>query len=557
MNTVRFRPNNPDVEEAVLPGVGNAKWLARLIGKRLDDPSQLYFYMDRDGEGLVEPESLRGMAEAADILTDYIRQDRKVAFFADMDADGIGAMALVATSLHAFGFSSFLPILPSRDEGHGLNDRGIQEAKAFGADLIVTLDNGSSSRQHIEKANAENIRILVTDHHSVPDPDLPAAVIVNPKHPKDTSGDPDFCGAGIAYLLMCAVRERLGYRDRVDLGKALQIASVSTLADMVPLTRNNMIMVRAGIRSMRDDPLPVIEEVAKLQKLDISAITGTDIAWRIAPCLNALGRIEKPDIAYEALMTDRNRAKRAAEYMVNCNVRRKEMLADMMDKAPARTVKGEFVDVFVDPTWHLGLVGLGAGRYARENMKVTGCGTIDEDDNWRISFRSPGKGAALDRALAVAVDAGLVLGAGGHDSAGGATVPAAKLKAFVDLVSEQVGKIDLSVVVDGPCPPTFWDVEKIEFMKHELEPCGMSNPGASFFHSGPVKIDRILQEKHISFVFDGVKGICFNCIDQLSLFESGQIAMTYSPSVNAFRGNVSIQVIADKVFAIGDVEIVP
>ena len=544
------RTPKKQIEACILPELPDGfEFVSRIVSNRVSSIDHLMGYLQSDSAFMPSPDNIKDMDKAAVLLAETIRKDEKICLHYDWDSDGIGSAALVTRAFHIFGYRKFKATCPDRaTENHGLNMRVIDEAEAFGASLILTVDNGSSNIAEIAEAKKRGMKVIITDHHETPDAAHGADVLVNPKHPDDTSGDPDFCGAGIAYLLMLKLAEILGIEESLD--ECLQMAAISTMADVVPLSVNNRRLVKAGVEAIRANPLPLVAAIAKEKKMETATIKGSDLAWSYAPLVNAAGRIEKAAIAYAALLAQEGRAEKAAAYLLDCNKRRRDMTT-RTDEADAEwKYEGDSVVLYACKAWHPGIVGLVAGRISRETGKVAGCAMQDVNGNWRFSLRSPATGSGIAEAIKEIVSKDLSLGGGGHDGAGGLTVQPDKLDLFANAFDKAIHNVVVKMEVDGEITPSWWTVERIEFMDEMVEPYGHANPAVLMKWQGVIDEVSPIGEQHIKMSADGIEAMWFNVKDRdawMDAVRGRSVTIVYQPSVNKFRGTSRVQALVSMV----------
>jgi len=539
-----------DAEVMRLLGNDNPDWLNKLIAKRFKTDADVRY---AKGENVcVEKLDMLNLNTAAELIANHLNDGHMCYFFSDFDADGMGCAAIAERSMGMMGFvknQDYIIQLPNRmKENHGLNRNAVLLAKQHDAHIIITMDNGSSCLKEIALARELGMDVVVTDHHEVPAPDIDA-IMVNPKNPEDTFGDENFCGAGITYIIMNRIAEKLG--KKLDNNILMQIAATSTMADVVPLSVNNRSLVRQGVEAMRRNAIPFIRAVCDVQRVDVRGITPTDLGWKVAPLLNAVGRLGKPDDAYKALNCGDRYAKDIAQHLFNNNKKRQNMLAEMLQSNPDVHIQRDKVHLLCARDWHIGLVGLMAGRKNVETGTVVGCGCPGGDDEWRISFRSPGNGAAIGDALVNAAKDGVIIGGGGHDGAGGCTVKGGNLEQLADYLNEHLGIVYNETEIDGTVHPSWWTVDKIQAVEKALHPFGNGNPDITMYFKGvPDKVDIISDGKHLVMYFGETKVMAFGDGGLVSDIPGSEVGFVYSPSINKWRGSETVQAIVDKIISI-------
>lgn len=322
------------------------------------------------------PHSLGGLKAAALRLAHAIDNDQSIIIAGDYDCDGATGVAVAVRGLRLLGARDVGYVVPNRFEhGYGLSPALVESLRAT-PDLIVTVDNGIASVAGVRAAAARGIDVVVTDHH-LPGESLPPAVaIVNPNLPGDGFPSKALAGVGVMFYLLLALRAELLARGRFardtapDLRVLLDLVALGTVADLVPLDRNNRILVEAGMRRMRaGQACAGIAALAEASQRRLATLVASDLGFALAPRLNAAGRLEDMTLGVECLLSDEaGRARELAELLSSINAERRELQAAMVADAelmvaraatPPAEVRG--VALF-DASWHPGVVGLVASR---------------------------------------------------------------------------------------------------------------------------------------------------------------------------------------------------
>jgi len=358
---------------ALLAAAGCSPLLAPLLARRgVADGEAARRFLAPSLDQLHDPHLLAGMGEAVDRLLAARRDGETVAIVGDYDVDGVTATALLLAAFGACGLAA-TPILPHRlEEGYGFQPVHVERARAAGATLVVTADCGSSSLAAIERALALGIGVVVTDHH-LPRCELPpAAIQVNPHRALGRYPFRDLAAVGLALKLALALADRCG--RRLPLEALLRIACLGTIADLVPLAGENRVIAALGLRALlttRSAGLKALIRQAGMKP----PFTAADVGYRLGPRLNAVGRLHTPEQALELLLArDPRRAADLALQLEGWNRERQSRETQVFEQAMegfARRSPLPAILVAWRPEWHQGVVGIAAGRIARELHRPT------------------------------------------------------------------------------------------------------------------------------------------------------------------------------------------
>lgn len=451
-------------------GLG-ARVVGLLAGRGVADEDQLRRFVGEPAAGLHDP----GRLPDAEVFRERVLRARdrgeRVLVFGDFDADGITGLAILTIALRRLGID-VIPYVPSRlDEGHGLSLAAVEAATAAGATVIVTVDTGSSSVLEVAAANAAGIDVLITDHHRVP-PELPRALaIVNPHRADATYPDRRLAGSGVAFTLARVLLgdAALGYAD---------LAAIGTVADLAPVLGENRAIVQLGLELLRAGPRPGLAALLAVARVDAAQLDLEDLAFAIAPRLNAAGRVgEAFDAARLLLSDDPDEAAGLAATLEAANGARKDLMKTAV--AEARTSPDAVDDaaaVVIRGPWPVGIVGLVASRLADERLRPAVVGA-ELGPIVRASCRSAG-GFHLADALASCSD--ILLRHGGHAGAAGFEIEAARWPEF----RERFLAVAAAAGPPDPVPTLAIDValraRDVDYALHrdlqQLAPCGTGNP---------------------------------------------------------------------------------
>jgi single-stranded-DNA-specific exonuclease len=481
-----------------------------LVNRGVVNAESAAAYLEPRLKSLADPFALPDMGVAVDRLFRSRDSGEHVVVFGDYDVDGVTSTALLTEVLVALGWkvSQYLP--HRRDEGYGLTQAGVENCLArFPANLVLAVDCGSTAVFQIAWLAERGVDVVVLDHHQTSDP-LPAAVaVVNPQR----SAVPEpFCSAGLAFKLAHAVVKRgreLGVAgfETFNLKPLLDLVALGTVADLVPLTGENRILVQAGLERLGVTPRPglvALKEVSRTR----NPVRVHEVAFQLGPRLNAAGRLETAEDALRLLLSSQPaEARHLAESLDASNRERQEVEKRMSAEAVAR-IRARFdaardhVIVEGDASWHIGVVGIVASRVLREFHRPTiilgGDGEL-----WRGSGRSV---TGFDLAAALRDCSDLLAKHGGHAMAAGLSLAPARVAEFRErlnrLAAERIAAADLlpEVRVDAVCPLRRIDLDVVAALRR-LEPFGMGNPPVHLAFPGVThaRPPQRLKEQHWKF----------------------------------------------------------
>jgi single-stranded-DNA-specific exonuclease len=358
---------------AELEAAGYPSWQAGCLARRgVADAAQAAAFLAPAEEQLSSPELLPGITAAADRLAAAAAAGERVAIVGDYDVDGVSATALLTAVLEACG-AEVLTILPHRmEEGYGFHPAHVERAHEAGCSVLVTADCGSSAPEAAAAALAAGLDLIVTDHH-LATVELPPGVLeVNPRRAAGPPGSEGLCAAGVAFKLVEALAAR---RNKPIAREALlRVACLGTVADMVPLRGENRVIAALGLAALPATPSPGLQALMARSRVRLP-LRAADIGFRIGPRINAAGRMGDADPALELLLTrDPARARQLADVLEERNRTRREAQTRVEDEARARFSEyAELPPILVAwaAEWHRGVVGIAAGRLAREFHRPT------------------------------------------------------------------------------------------------------------------------------------------------------------------------------------------
>jgi single-stranded-DNA-specific exonuclease len=530
--------------------------------------------INRKLDNLLMFNTMHGLQGAVERLYQALINQQRILIVGDFDADGATSTAIAVKSLRSFGAQKVDYLVPNRfDFGYGLSSPLVDYAqKNHQPDLIVTVDNGIASVEGVARANEFNVDVIITDHHLAGESLPEAAAIVNPNQPDCHFASKNLAGVGVIFYTMLALRAFLREQNwfksagfcEPNLAELLDIVALGTVADVVPLDKNNRIMVHQGLLRMRKGlACPGIKALIKISGKEAEKIKASDLGFSIGPRLNAAGRLEDMSIGIECLLADSMaQAESLAEQLDNLNLQRRAIEKDMKQQA-FRIVDNMHLDSGELPVglclynkgWHQGIVGLLAGRIKEKVHRPVVCFAKGDGGELKGSARSI-PGCHIRDALVTVNNQhpGIMSKFGGHAMAAGVSLPLDRLDLFTahfnEAVMQQLSEEDLeeTIYTDGNLENneiTLTFAEQI----NQAGPWGQAFPEPVFDGVFDVRQAKIVGEHHLKLSLANQQhewdAIAFN-IDRFNWRENAsQIKAVYRLDINEFRGYRKLQLMID------------
>ncbi|AKW14368.1 ssDNA exonuclease RecJ [Salmonella enterica subsp. enterica serovar Sloterdijk str. ATCC 15791] len=535
--------------------------------------------LERSVKGMLPWQQLSGIDNAVEILYNAFREGTRIIVVGDFDADGATSTALSVLGMRALGCDNISYLVPNRfEDGYGLSPEVVDQAKARGAQLIVTVDNGISSHAGVAHAKTLGIPVIVTDHH-LPGDTLPdAEAIINPNLRDCEFPSKSLAGVGVAFYLMLALRTFLrdkGWFDErniapPNLAELLDLVALGTVADVVPLDANNRILTWQGLSRIRAGKCrPGIKALLEISNRDPQQLAASDLGFALGPRLNAAGRLDDMSVGVALLLCDNlGEARVLASELDALNQTRKEIEQGMQAEAlilceklerSSETLPGGLA--MYHPEWHQGVVGILASRIKERFHRPVIAFAPAGDSTLKGSGRSI-QGLhmrdALERLDTLYPD--LMIKFGGHAMAAGLSLEEHKFEQFQqrfgELVTEWLDPALLQgeVISDGPLSAAEMSMEVAQLLR-DAGPWGQMFPEPLFDGRFRLLQQRLVGERHLKVMVEPVgggpllDGIAFN-IDTTCWPDNGvrEVELAYKLDINEFRGNRSLQIIIDDIW---------
>ncbi len=499
-----------------------------------------------DIEALRPPLELTRIPElvtAAERIADALGQKKRILIHGDYDADGVSGTAVLTLGLRALG-GRVTPFIPNRlKDGYGVHPNRVTE-HAANADLFITVDCGISNRAEVHALQAAGVEVIVTDHHH-PGQILPDCLTVHPSlSPYAQRGLPELTGAGVAYHLLWALHEHLGLEAPLEYS---DLATLGTVADVAPLMGENRALVNAGLAQLAVSRWPGVRAMMKRTLSHSKSVTARDVAFVLAPRLNAAGRLGEADLGLELLITaSERRALELASYLDARNVDRRKVQDAMLTEA-LKLVDPEAPALVLEATgWHPGVMGIVASKLLDRFYKP-----VYIVANNKGSVRST-PGISAVGGLEHARD--LLERFGGHSQAAGFTLRDGQLAAFKERICEYAAQHPAPVaelLADTLLSPSEIDADLYSAVCG-LEPYGTGHPSPRFALTGPAEAVRSMggSNQHLSLTFGGVRGVAWGQGEYAdALRRAGRLGAVVSLKENTWQNKTSLEFVADDVRA--------
>lgn len=519
---------------------------------------------------LPHPSKMLNINEAAELVVDTIDQEIPILIWGDYDVDGTTGTALLVNFFKELGLEPYYHVPNRLNEGYGLNTyifdtlRNKIDADTF---LLITVDCGISNREEIEKIVATGVKVIVTDHHQLPDADIPDCIIVNPNQQECGFHEDRLAGVGVAFYLAAAVRsvletnEFFKQRTKPNLKDYLGYVALGTVSDLVELTTTNRLLVKAGLESLENPKHPGLQVLLDCVRLSAGPITSEDIAFTLGPNINAAGRLGKPEVVVDLMIADNEQEARVlSKTFEKFNPERKKLCDKYLENALSlidRRNNSDNAITLVAGDFHLGVIGIVAAKLV-EMFKKPAIVFSEIEEGGTLLLKGSGRSIEGVNLLESLNDsAAYIEKYGGHFMAAGVTVDKTKYKKF----SEQIERsVQLQTAIEShqikkeqyQIPADVDTVMSGDFSKYFqcLEPFGPLNEKPHFYDERAlVTNSRVFGKKgaHLQVTLRGkyrnYRGIGFNLGDRLSdIKDNAERTIVFVPMINRFGGRVEWQI---------------
>lgn len=465
-----FRTVDPALERELAQSLRLSPLAARVLALRgITSCDHGRGFLEASLKSLTPPSELPGTDKALERLLVALQRKEKILVFGDSDVDGLTGSCLLGRMLLALGADVAVHVPERTVDGYGLSAAGVEAVRRHRAAVLVTVDHGVTAFSAIEELQRDGIDVLVTDHHQKPDQMPPAHAVVNPLLLEAGHAAAKLSGAGVAFKLACGLFERLPAAHKQTSGlrqllrEGLALASLGTVADVVPLVGENRLLVRHGLKQLEQTTLAGLKALRGIAGLDGKSLAAEDVSFGFAPRLNAAGRLGRVDVARRLLLCDdEGEAAALAGELDSMNQKRRALEAKVYERARARLddhPRDLPIVVMGDPEFHAGVIGIVAAKL----VSLTGKPVLLISTQGEVGRGSGRSIPGFDLARALTRVRDLVHSCGGHAAAAGLEMDSKRVSELAERMAQHAAE-DFK----EPPPPTL-EIDS-EVLLHEMHP---------------------------------------------------------------------------------------
>ena len=560
--------------ERLAGSVGVPPFIAQLLYNRgISDPESARDFLTPKLNHLHEPESMLGIKPAVARIKEALEREEKIVIYGDYDVDGTTGTAILWHCLKLCGTEVDFYVPHRIDEGYGLHSEAVEQFANEGCKLLITVDCAITATEQVKLANSLGIDVIITDHHTPPEELPPALAIVHPNLPGEEYPNPNLCGSGVAFKLSWAIAKTFSGGTKVKpefrdfLLAATSLAALGTIGDVVPLVGENRVLALWGINGLLNSTNPGIKALMGKAGLKEN-LTSRDVAFMLAPRLNAAGRLGHARLAIELFTTESQaKAEQIANYLDQQNKNRQKIEKDITEqackkiKAAGWDKKDWKVIVIEDENWHSGVVGIVAGRILDKYSKPTIVLTATDNGWYHGSARSIDGFNIYDALNACSEH---LIDFGGHAKAAGMKVALEKINDFRNALNEyaqnHLNEDDIKTIINIDTETELHELTMAAVQSiSNLEPVGEGNPPVTLAAKGlelvepPRKMGKA--GNHLSMMVRDPKknslimrAVAFSMADmEQTLTDARTVDIAFSPKVNHFNGSSTVEMMVTDI----------
>ncbi|MEM6470466.1 MAG: single-stranded-DNA-specific exonuclease RecJ [Planctomycetota bacterium] len=567
----RIVPHDAGRVQQLIRGSGLPPVVAQLLVSRgVYDSAAADDFLSTKLTGLRDPQELPGVPEATAKIASAVSERLPIVIYGDYDCDGMTGTAILYNTLRLLGADVSYHVPNRLEEGYGLNRDAITKLARRGKRMIISVDCGITSVACAELCRELDVRLVITDHHTLDDQLPDADAIVHPRLPGSSYPFGELCGAGVAFKLAWSLCQSASGSKKVSepmrrlLMQSLSLAAIGTVADVVPLVDENRILVAHGLRMLATEPLQGLAELMKVAKLtETSTLNTESISFGLAPRLNASGRLGQAQLGVELLTTtSAERATALAEYIDQLNKNRDSLQRSVM-LAAQKQIKEKF-DGENDPAlvlagvgWHQGVIGVVAGRLSDRYAKPVIVLSMDASGKGDAVGSGRVGGTSINLHAALAECSHRLIRFGGHQAAAGLTIDERQIDEFrgdfCEAVVEQTASsnLDAEIVIDAEAPFGQLNLNTVKQIE-TMEPFGAGNPRPTLLCQNVTLAEPARRmgsgDRHLTMRLDQggkvVRGVAFGAGDWCDEINDcdGPFQIAYRPVINEFRGYRRVEI---------------
>ncbi|MEN8127038.1 MAG: single-stranded-DNA-specific exonuclease RecJ [Planctomycetota bacterium] len=565
----QVQPTNGDAETLAASLEVSPLIAQVLINRQLHKADHARSFLSPKLTDLIEPERMFGVPEAAECIGAAIENGKKISIYGDYDVDGITSTAILWHLLKILGAQVDYYIPHRMDEGYGLNADAVRQLAEGGTELMITVDCGITGIEEVGLAHELGIEVIVTDHHE-PGEHLPEAeAVVHPRLDPDY-GNPHSAGAMVAFKLAWAIANRhkqggqLPGELRQYLLNATTLAGIGTIADVVDLRGENRVLAGYGLKALENSSLVGIRTLVQTAQVQASDVDSYAVAFRLAPMLNAAGRMGHARLAVELLTTDSEmRAMQIAQYLKDQNRLRQKCQRDIFKQAKQRIIQAGLnhpdrkTIVLSDENWHTGVIGIVASKvidtFYRPTLLINTTDGVGQGSGRSIA------GFNLHGALTACGEH--LLSFGGHAMAAGLKIETNRIAAFAEAIEAYAHEnldhemLESFLEIDAETQVADFDKRVMKEL-NTLEPFGAGNPKPVFAARGVKLIapPRTVgaRNDHLQISISDASG-AVRCIGfgmgklEKKLLETDTFSVAFEPQYNTYNGQTNLQFVLNDI----------
>ncbi len=557
-----FNETDQDLVDNIVRILRCSRTVAKIVVNRgYKNTEDVFGFLNPSFSCLKDPNSIKDIGKASKRIYESIMNNEKIIIFGDYDADGITSTVILYEFLKESKSSVSYFIPHRKKDGYGLKSDFVETCDA---DLIITVDNGITSNDAVDCANTKGIDVIICDHHDVPE-DIPNAyAVVNPKREDCKSGLTYLAGVGVTYYLLIVLRQYLrekGFYKNIkepNLKNACDMVAIGTVADIVPMINENRVLVKTGFEIISQKRRNGVKSLLNSCKIKHDVMNSDDIGFKIAPKINAAGRIDHGKICVELFLTnDSNRSDEISKNLIDLNSQRqsieKETEKEILEIIKTNNISNNSSIILSAPNWHSGILGIVASKIVSKFFKPV----VLLEENGGISKGSGRSIKGINMYEGFKENKNLIELFGGHEMAAGLSIKTENIGIFSKKFDEYAEKIikssNLQPTIEIDCYLEFSEIDgRLLEELNLVEPCGTINK-APVFKSDNIEViscvtvgknHKKMNLRQTSGTKQDFKAILFND-DILNNKINFISSIVYNIGWNYWNGSRSIQIIIE------------